>query len=351
MIDFKNSFVKILLFILLLIGSLGLIYVQIINAQMATRLELALINSMQFLLSIGFTWLLAGVVFENNQKEKQKRFAIAALRRIKEIERNIIRTYNYVCTSLRVKDDISACLRVIQSTLLNIQDTITSSIYDWADVIEDEIKVMREIEKLENKQNNLVEETNTSQSDQKKNEKLIQALSKKLPPVLRESLNFREEKAELTNKATTYLENEITRHGHIEFDAFWESKDDFMKKPSSLKKGDNIYIAQGFTTNRRGAILVYDKSGKSMGVVTNRCSPVNVDYEIFAAAMSNIFGKKLIPKLFGGKPISAQVSKIKSFSKEYNRQYFKLIVQKNEANIAAKNINIKEHSADYIHAN
>lgn len=328
MIDFKKDWIKVLTFILLLIGSLSLVYIQIEKAQTATKLESALVSAIQFLLSVGFTWLLAMVVFENSQKEKQKKFAIAAFRRIKEIERNIIRTHNYISNSLNVGDDSSGCLRVVQSNLLNVQDTIRSSIYDWADVIEDEIELAQEIEKLEIKKTYSMDESIIAPAEQKKAEKQIDTLSKRLPPALRQSLKILKDRAELTNKAAAYLEQKLIKNGHIELNAFWELKDSFMREPVTLINGDEVYVARGITENRGGAIIVYDKEGNSIGVVTNGCSELEVDYDIFAGAMAKVFGKQIMPKLFGGKPILAKVSKVEDFDKGSGRKYFDILIQK-----------------------
>lgn len=333
MIDFKKNWVKILTFLILLAVSTALLIIQVDRAQTATKLETTLISAIQFMLSIGFTWLLSSVVFENNQKDKQKKFAIAAFRRIKEIERNVKRTQEFIKDSIGTADDQSACLKVVHANLINAQDTIASSIYDWADVIEDEIELAQQIENLESRQYIDKKEISENAVDKNQIEQQIDTLSKMLPPTLRQTVKPERNQDEMIRDAVVYLGKEIMTNGCLYLKAFWEPKDSFMKSPDSLSVGDEVYIARGLTENRTHAVLVYDKDGSSIGVITNRCAGSGGTYDTFASAMDIVFGRKLRPKIIGGKPILAKVISIDEFEPKIERRYFKLAIERDVSDL------------------
>ncbi|MGH1380962.1 MAG: hypothetical protein ACRAU9_08475, partial [Shewanella xiamenensis] len=62
MIDFKKEWGKLLLFVILLLASIGLVVVQVLNSSNPTKLEASLISALQYICSIGFTWLLSIIV-------------------------------------------------------------------------------------------------------------------------------------------------------------------------------------------------------------------------------------------------------------------------------------------------
>ncbi len=287
MIDLKKDWVKGLIFVVLLAGSLALIYVQIINAGTATKIESTLFSAIQFVLSVGFTWVLAQVVFENSEQEKQKKFAVGAFRRIKEIERNIVRTYAHVCSSLERNEDKGTSLEVVKANLLNAQDTIRSSIYDWADIIENELEIAQEIKRLGKEQSNVPDEAE-SEEEQKDKKAAIEDLTRQLPLEMRQIVRTEDDYDEEVADAITLLEDTLESFGFIEFRVFWDLDDSFEKEPKSLKVGDECYFSDGITTNRGTCILAYDQDGLSVGVVTNLF--LIWRYQVFKNAMSKVFG-------------------------------------------------------------
>lgn len=316
-----NDWPKIILLLVLFIMCIGLVALQIDRSETVTKLESALLSGLQFLMSLVFSWVLSFWVFEIGHKEKQKKFAIGAFRRIKEIERNIIRTADYVDDSLRNGDDLRPCLGVIRANLTNARDTVMSSMYDWSDIIEDEIEISAQIEKLEQARSAIADEPASNITSEE-----IEKLSQKLPPPLRQAIREESGSRSRHREAIEYLRQQFRENGSLDLRGFWQDQDGFMKEPDTLKVGDVIYLARGMTKNRIGAILAYDADGKSLGVITNRCSPLQMGYDVFAYALDEVFGKKLRPKLFGGTPVEATVMLVDGRSTKTNRRYFEVSV-------------------------
>src|SRR5690554_1924375 len=306
MIDFKKEWGKLLLFVILLLASIGLVVVQVLNSENPTKLEVSLISALQYICSIGFTWLLSIIVFNSTYKDKQKKFAIGALRRVKEIERNIKRTQEHIDQSLKDEDDLKSCLSVAKFSLVNAQDTINSSISDWADIIEDELEISAQIERLESSTSESKKDKSTSDSVKQE----IATLSKKLPPELRHKVSVERNKIDQVKEAVIYLGKKIIDDGFIMLGGFWEPRKGFMKDLADIKVGSKVYIARGITDTRTGAILIFNEEGESLAVVTNCCSELRAAYDVFADAIDEVFGRTLRPKMFGGHPVQAEVVEI-----------------------------------------
>jgi hypothetical protein len=327
LVKIKNEWPKIALLITLFVLCIILVAMQIQGAETATKLESGLLSGLQFLISLAFSWVLAFWVFELGYKDKQKKFALGAFRRIKEIERNLVRTSKYLDDAMRNEDDLRPCLGVVRANLTNAKETVFSSIYDWSDIIEDEIAISAQIEKLERSisfsDGSTQTKDNTSQE--------IEKLSQQLPPSLRQAIGVENTQTE-TERAVDYLRSEIRENGNLDLTGFWEAKDSFMKDTSNLKPGDSVYIARGITKNRIGAILAYDADGNSFGVIGNRCAPLQATYDVFANALDKVFGGTLRPKLFGGNPIEAVVKEVVNTGHRENssRKYFEVSINKDQ---------------------
>jgi len=329
MIDFKKEWGKLLLFVILLLASIGLVVVQVLNSENPTKLEVSLISALQYICSIGFTWLLSIIVFNSTYKDKQKKFAIGAFRRVKEIERNIKRTQEHIDQSLKDEDDLKSCLSVAKFSLVNAQDTINSSISDWADIIEDELEISAQIERLESSTSESKKDKSTSDSVKQE----IATLSKKLPPELRHKVSVERNKIDQVKEAVIYLGKKIIDDGFIMLGGFWEPRKGFMKDLADIKVGSKVYIARGITDTRTGAILIYNEEGESLAVVTNCCSELRAAYDVFADAIDEVFGRTLRPKMFGGHPVQAEVVEIEDFNPKSERQYLyvKILKRMDEA--------------------
>lgn len=347
MVDVKQNWLRLVVFILLLVGSIYLVYLQVSMDQRPTRLEGSLLNVFQFFLSIGFTWILSQVVFETSYKASQKKLAIAAFRRIKEIERNIKRTQVYVNSAKQSDRKASECLEVVDFSLINAKDTIRSSISDWEDVIGEELEVAEKIESLstEKLEMSLNEEVQKNKDDNESRrdsiDEEIKNLKRKLPSTMRRTITVygrKEEKIEAVyNLGRTMLED-----GCLELDGFWSQDGEFMITPSRLSIGDTIYVARGMAGNRIGSIMAYDQDQNTFGVITNKSGGA---YDTFSEAMETVFERRLIPKALGGEPLIAELIEISPLDPKTERQHFKVrVTRKLRKRVIDQNPQLKDYN-------
>jgi len=327
MIELKQNWLKILVFIVLLISCFFLIVVQVNSGSTATKLESTLLNLIQFFLSIGFSWLLSKVVFESTYKESQKKLAVAAFRRIKEIERNIERTQGYVNSAKKENSKSSECLEVVDFSLINARDTIRSSISDWEDIIGEELDIAEKIEDLVFEQRNSESNDNDKKISQEKFEELeseIEDLKSKLPAPMRRSLS-KEDRAKRKSDAVAVLGKFMLENNFLELRGFWSADGQFMSNLRELNIGDQVFVAKGMAGNRNGSLMAYDSSQRTIGVITNRTGG---SYDDFRYAMTTVFGRELMPQAFGGEPLIGVITEITEYNSETERQYFRVKVDR-----------------------
>jgi len=301
-----------------LVAVLFLIGLQIAGAEHATKTESALFNTLQFLLSVAFSWILSRHSSESQFVESQKRFAIAAFRRIKEIERAIARAQRLISTprsSAHRGDHYS--LQPVMTSLLSAQDAVNSSIADWGDIIGDEIHITNEIERLKGlrKSADKFEREyldNLRVSEEKVDRDILPQLDKlkdSLPP----SLKVEDEKSDLEkiyNEATQTLESQFESTGAISFDGFWEPDDSFSCDLDGLKVGDTIYIARGYTTSRSNVLLAFRDQGRWLGVITNTFAELGMDYDSFVEFIGQYLDCTFVPPQFGGNLVPVTLTEI-----------------------------------------
>lgn len=319
----------------LIIGILGLVIAQVLTANTATKLETALFNVLQFLTSLAFALILSRIVTESSYLESQRKFAIGAFRRIKEIERSLARTNKFVVKARLEAENIDeGRLDTIRVSLMNAQDTVKSSIADWSDIIGNEIDVANEIQRLKELQEDVdesgVDKTPDRQSSQSHPSQSVSAkiaeLSRELPPELRVAIDMKDE--DFMEDATNYLAEKWKEKRGIELTAFWEPRDSLKKNIDGIAEGDTVFIARGITEHRKGALLIYDVDDNWIGVVMNECAGVGCGYGDFVNVLEKFFGRPLLPRMFDGTPIAAVVTSIKQFDTEVERQYFTLFVDR-----------------------
>lgn len=320
----------------LLIGILCLVIAQVLTANKATQLETTLFNVLQFLTSLAFAWILSRIVTESSYLESQRKFAIGAFRRIKEIERSLARTNKYVTKAIiDSKDNDEERLDTIRASLMNAQDTVKSSIADWSDIIGNEIEVANEIERLKAQQDD-VDESGVDKviGRQESQHQLAPSVSNKiaelvkdLPPELRLSIENRDDD-DFTEEAKEYLAEQWKEKKGIELRAFWSPADTLKKNLDDISVGDTVFVARGITEHRDGALLVYDNNDNWIGVVLNDCFNVGCGYNDFIRVLEEFFGRPLLPRMFAGNPIAAVVTDVEQFDTELERQYFTVFIDK-----------------------
>lgn len=317
------NWIKGLILSVLIIFVVLLVVFQINSVDTVTKLEATMFNILQFLFSIIFAWLLSLYVGESQFVESQRKFAIAAFRRIKEIERALRRTEIYLMHLEQSDDEIVKAKAItIKSGLLSIQDTVKSSIADWSDVIGDEIKIADEIKKLRKMRDDTEELNSSSQIDfiNKKINKLEESLSSDI------ANHLEEDEEEMYNETISELISNYIENGNkIHFECFWEKNAGFSNEFLNLKIGDKLSLSRGMTESRTGALMLF-KDEEQVAVVTNPCNSSN-SYDMFVEAFEEIYGRTLLPKFFNGMPLTVKIVNIYDIKEDPDRQYFDIIVE------------------------
>ena len=326
--------------IVLLLSTVGLVVVQVATANTATKVESTLFSVLQFIFSLAFAWILTKVVTEQQFVESQRKFAIGAFRRIREIERSLSRTQKYVTNAEgRMERTAGSDFAVIRAGLMNAQDAVRSSIADWADIIGDEIEVTNEIRRLKQMKAEAEDgspETDLGRREEKEStsipiatnvEERIVRLTNELPAEMRVDLEEEEEEDGVT-LAFDYFGDQWKENKALELYAFWEPGDSFKGNLDSVQVGTILFIARGMTEHRNGVLLVYDALGSWIAVVMNECAELGCDYDDFRLALERFYDRPLLPKSFGGTPLAATVVSIEDLDETLERRYFRLRVSK-----------------------
>lgn len=188
LISFEAFAAIILLILTVIVIGLQIYY----SGSNSTKLETSLFSVLQFILSLGFSWLLARITLQSEFKKSQKNFAIAAYRRILEINNAIERLINRVNSHMKNSGpELSHELDVISEVTLGVRESIQSSVADWADIIGEEIEKINRIQKLKEQkfeQTSQIKDLDSGQSIDKILSQLneqINGLESSLPATLR----------------------------------------------------------------------------------------------------------------------------------------------------------------------
>ncbi len=266
-----------------------------------TKTETALFGILEFLFSIAFAWILSRISFRREFEEGQRRFAIAAYRRVREIERTADRLL--IRTSERsgaATPELSHEIDVIRQIAIGIQDAVRSSIADWGEIIGDEITAVEKIEEIRTKKSRLLMETDSRRLQQQPNPRDL-AISESLKELnqqltelrkgLPASLQLLEESDESDNtwgQTTLEFVEELQSNNSIELLCFWEPDRGFERLAKELRIGEKLNFAIGDIGPRIAALVARDESGKSVGAVfnTSMASP----YHEFMAVVATMMG-------------------------------------------------------------
>ncbi|HCH4312422.1 TPA: hypothetical protein NKW28_004443 [Vibrio parahaemolyticus] len=250
--------------IIWLLGSATLVVLGLqvmLSNEATTKTESTLFGVLQFLLSLGFAWVLAKQSSQQEFESKQRKFAVAAFRRIKEIEAQTDHLIRRLGNAIDGPED-KYCheLDIAKTLAISISDTTRSSKLDWADIIGDQIEVIEKIQNIqgESKTNTIDELQNQA------NELDIAELKKSLETELRLSLS--------DNKRPTQkiLSEEMDSNGKIILKGFVESKWGYAREISSLKLGEKLKVKIADERKRIAALAAYDESGNFVGSFLNK---------------------------------------------------------------------------------
>jgi len=292
--------------ILGLAGALGLLAVATLITQIIrcsaemTQTETALFGILQFVFSIAFGWILSRASYKKEFEENQRQFAIAAYRRIREIEHTVSRLLSRI-KSRRSGSSPEVCqeLDVLQEVTTSILTTSRSSISDWADIIGDEITTVEELEKLRRERSSYIEDTDlmalTPLSKISPDiaavkgrldawEEKMEELLERLPASLQVIERHEKPEALSLTMAIMAASDELRDHKCLVLPAVWEPDAGFDRDVRDVDPGAIYTIMRGGPVgSRENPIVVKDNNGKSIGIITNKY--MLSDYDTFATAI------------------------------------------------------------------
>lgn len=301
-----------------ILGSLTLLAfaLQVTSLSNATsKLETVLFNILEFVLSLGFGWVLTRMVTQEEFEKSLKRFALSAYRRIVDIERATNRLKDAVETMRRRHPPDSYCeLDIVHAVVVNTKQTLKSAAADWADVIGEELVALQRIQDLEEqKEEILVQEPMAAEQEQVEElQRQITELTTTLPFSLRYEVT-RESTFDI-NEAAHFLRVEHLEQKGLRLRAFWDPT--FEHDPQDLKPGDKVRVATDDVAKRIGCLVVKDQRERSVGVVCNTLPKLifkGSSYANFVAAMHRAFRKP---------QYSAEIVSIDEELSSIERRYF-----------------------------
>jgi len=280
--------IEIVVAIVLGLLAISCFVVQILTTtEKTTKMESALFNMLQFLLTVGFTWYTTRAISRDEFERSLKRFAISAYRRIADIEKIINRLKSNISQMARLSTKDRHDLMVIDAIVEDTRQIVKSSIDDWADVIGDELIALERIRRLEREKAELATSVELpSEKVEKKDaierlESKINALRSALPANLLIASQDDENYQELM--ATKWL-----AYKHEELDGFQfrvVTGGDYSDEPDREK----VNLSQDLFTRKtpNNALDVIDKSGNIIGRVLN---PLPYEYGVSVRILERCYG-------------------------------------------------------------
>ncbi|GAA78977.1 hypothetical protein [Pseudoalteromonas sp. BSi20495] len=286
-----------------------------------TKTESTLFGVLQFVFSIAFAWFLSKYNSKSEFESQQKKFAVAAFRRIKEIESqttHLIERLNRAISD-NGKSHIHE-LDIARTLALSINETTQSSKLDWADVIGEQIEALDKIQNIQKQKAILKSTFNFSelptsiQSDPRISQLENEVVS------LKETLSTELKLMVDDDLPTTRneLENEISEFNHIELTGFGGGNDDFETEidVATLTIGETLDVSIEDTKERIATLIAKNSSGKVVGSFLNL---YNGNYSDFTCGVCDVLEAS---------KFSVTVSKLDGQDEETGRKYFKVIAKK-----------------------
>lgn len=286
----------ILLAFLVLVLSLHLYF----SKDGLSPLETSLFTVLELVISMAFAWVLARYSSKEEFTQSQKKFALSAYRRTKEIEMGIDRLIFASKTATAEGEiELQRNILVIGAIADGVKESIVSSTADWADIIGEEIHTYDEIQAirservdLENPERKVARSQKVDAENEAKHlEKRVVELKTKLPRSLqvldRESYQT---VSELLLRRR-WLEEEKSLKGYISVSGFW-AEGEFDKTQVNFKAGDRLHVTIADSKGRSGVFIVKDSKGNSVGVIMNKFRYAGgVSYRAFVEIFVSVLGK------------------------------------------------------------
>lgn len=256
-----------------LLGGVGA-YLKIRYNVSLTPKELLLIDAIQFISSLWFGWVISFIFSERSFQERQKKFAISAYRRIKEIENLSDRIISRIRSREKVSKAVGSELDTFKEMMLSLRGTVQSSKADWGDIIGDEIRTLEEIEKVERSEH-------TPNETLARIEELLARLPSSLEIEARQSLGF-----ERILSAAEEYKAQLVDQGYITLEGFWDQT--FEEDIFDLPIGSILQVRIDDVAGRIGALIASTINGKSVGVIINTS---DCNYDEFIEALTRVLGR------------------------------------------------------------
>ena len=182
------------------------------SAGQLSQTESALFGALQFLFSLAFAWYLSKESSQAEFDKRQRKFAVSAFRRIKEIEVQISHLLKRLDQAKRGDEaEHYHGLDVASVMAQSINKTTQSSKLDWADVIGDEIESLEKIENLQDIE--VTDETQESEDGDSSTSKLSEKIEELKSSLSSELKLYASER--MRPKAKNVLRQSIERLGFV----------------------------------------------------------------------------------------------------------------------------------------
>ncbi|MFC6672291.1 hypothetical protein [Marinobacterium aestuariivivens] len=266
------------------VATIGLVITEVsMSGGTVSRTESALFSVLQFVFSLSFAWYLSKEASQEDFEERQRKFAISAFRRIKEVEVQINHLLKRLEQAKRGEESEQLHGLDIASVMAqSIQKTAQSSKLDWADVIGDQIESLEQIEELQDIEvDEEPEDTGMDSASTQLSEK-IEELKNSLSSELKLYASERGRP-----RPRMQFAQRLTKDGYLTLRGFADTDWDGLRDPNKLSVGEAITVKLGDHRNRVATLCVYDDDGHYVGSFINSSS---APYGEFSTAVCQAMG-------------------------------------------------------------
>lgn len=291
------------IFDLVIALSLGLLSISFFFFQIkvistdSTPLSNGLFNAIQFIFTCGFGWFTNRYFNKSDFDKNIKQFAIGSYRRILDVEKMIQKLQSEINYLLNgVKSEKYYEMKLISAIVDDTAQVVRSSIFDWADVIGDELITLENIKRLEREKDNIISKSPSIYSDFDlegsitKIEDKINNLSNSLPAKLKiSSLKMREEMS--VDEGVELLKKRHEEFSGLILEIISGGKYSKYIEQSTLKEKEKLKLSKV----ESGKLHLLDNNGIHIGIVL----PIpSLPYNNLIKSIESFYGYVEIPVVF-----------------------------------------------------
>jgi hypothetical protein len=251
-----------------------------------TQTEQVLFNLVQFILTVGFAWFSTRAISRREFEQGIRRFALAAYRRVADIDSLVERLRGEVSSMLaEAQPKPESELLVVQAMTVDTCQIIKSAIADWADVIGEELETLATIERLQFRKADVAGEPERAptQVQTVDIENQIADLVSLLPAELQVDVRTKQQTAYADRHAAEWIADRHAGEHGLVLPAVTAAEYGHTRAWSTLERAERLTTARV----KHGAVDVIDMNGKSVGRLQN-ISPL--DYPDFMRALEVCYG-------------------------------------------------------------